>query len=248
METVRPTVVTAVVTVFAAAAQPALAGPPYVTDDPQPTSRGHYEIYTFAAAVKSRGGADIAGGLDFNFGAADNLQLTAVFPVAVNDPKDGRARSGLGRIELAAKYKLIRQDSAGFDLAVFPRVFLPAGDAALGERHGSLLLPVWVSKSVGAFTAFGGGGCTINRGGGSHDYCQAGAAFTWQMTPVLQVGSEFYGSGSDSAGGRTSSGIGAGVIYDLSERFHLLGSYGGGLTNAAETNKSTWYLALLTTF
>jgi hypothetical protein len=29
---------------------PALAGPPYITDDPEPTDTGHYEIYFFRRA------------------------------------------------------------------------------------------------------------------------------------------------------------------------------------------------------
>ena len=60
----------------------AWAGPPYVTDDPQPTDVGHWEIYAFATGAEASG--DLAGeaGLDINYGAANDLQVTSVIPAS----------------------------------------------------------------------------------------------------------------------------------------------------------------------
>src|ERR1700712_3742108 len=134
--------------VFAAviAAGPALAGPPYVTDDPEPTAEGHYEIYLFAGGSTAQDGSGGAGGIDFNYGAAPDLQLTAVLPLAWDHPNAGPSSANLGNIELAAKYKFLHQDDIGFDVAFFPRVFLPAGSDAGGEGHVSLLLPIWIGR------------------------------------------------------------------------------------------------------
>jgi hypothetical protein len=38
-------------------AQPARAGPPYVSDDPEPTDYGHFEIYAFNNGTATRDGA-----------------------------------------------------------------------------------------------------------------------------------------------------------------------------------------------
>ncbi|MGN6148908.1 MAG: hypothetical protein ACTHPD_10250, partial [Rhizomicrobium sp.] len=70
---------------------PALAGPPYVTDDPAPTDKGHFEIYAFDAGTSARGGVDGQAGIDFNYGGAADLQLTAVLPLNYEKP----GRSGL---------------------------------------------------------------------------------------------------------------------------------------------------------
>src|ERR1700749_4484690 len=86
------------------ASVPALAGPPYVTDDPEPTDTGHYEIYLFADGTSARDGSGGEAGIDFNYGAAPDLQLTAVLPLGYDDPKTGPATTALGNIELAAKY------------------------------------------------------------------------------------------------------------------------------------------------
>lgn len=226
---------------------PALAGPPYVTDDPEPTDKGHYEIYLFAGGTTTRDDSSGAGGIDFNYGAADDLQLTAVLPVAWRNA-DGMSASNLGNIELAAKYKFLHQDDVGVDVAFFPRVFLPAGSETVGERHVSLLLPFWIGRSWDRWSTFGGGGCTINNGGDSQNFCQLGWALTREVVPGLQLGAEIYHETADTRGGKPSTGIGFGANYDLTDNFHLMGSIGPGIQNAATTNQMTWYTALLVTF
>ena len=48
----------------------ALAAPPYVTDDPQPTEYGHYEIYAFTAGTTTMDGTGGQAGFDLNYGGA----------------------------------------------------------------------------------------------------------------------------------------------------------------------------------
>ena len=68
------------VPIFAAAAclaaAPAHAGPPFITDDPEPVDLGHWEVYGFSAGTHTA--ADTGGtlgGIEVNYGAAPNLQL-----------------------------------------------------------------------------------------------------------------------------------------------------------------------------
>jgi hypothetical protein len=229
-------------------AAPALAGPPYVTDDPEPTDVGHYEVYLFAGGTATKDGSGGEGGIDFNYGAATDLQLTAVLPVGWDSPNAGPSAVNLGNVELAAKYKFLHQEDFGIDVAFFPRVFLPAGSSAVGARHVALLLPVWIGRSWGRWSTFGGGGCTISHGGGAQNFCQLGWALTNQITPKLQIGAEIYHQGADSIGGKASTGLGFGATYDLNENFHLMASVGPGIQNAAATDRVTWYSALLLTF
>jgi len=231
-----------------ATACPALAGPPYVTDDPEPTDLGHFEIYEFTQGTATRGGTGGEAGIDFNYGAAPNLQLTAVVPLAYDAPTSGPGAVNLGNIELAAKYKFLHQEDAGLDVAFFPRVFLPSGSPAIGERHASLLLPFWLSRDWGEWSAFGGGGCTLDHGGDAQNSCLVGAALTRQVLPDLQLGMEVYHQTAATRGGRAFTGLGGGVIYDLNEHWHLMASFGPGLQNAGEDDISSWYIATLVTF
>src|ERR1700680_3895303 len=144
-------------------ARPALAGPPYVSDDPEPTDYKHFEIYSFSSGTATRGDIGGAAGVDFNYGAAPNLQLTATLPAGFDRPGSGRTGFGLNNTQLAAEYRLLHQDSFGLDVSVFPRVFLPSGSTNIANDTASLLLPVWVQKDwSGGWSAFGEGGCVIS--------------------------------------------------------------------------------------
>ncbi|HEX3944752.1 MAG TPA: transporter [Rhizomicrobium sp.] len=233
---------------FLMIAPAANAGPPYLSDDPQPTDYQHYEIYAFADGDVGRNGSGGEAGIDFNYGATPDLQLTAVLPAGYARPSGGPPDVDLGNIELAAKYRVLHQDDFGFDVAVFPRLFLPAGSAQVGERHASFLLPIWVEKDWGKLSGFGGGGCVLNNGGDSRDFCLMGWSLTYQLLPNLQLGGEVFHQTADTVGGRANTVVGAGVKYDVSDNYHLLGYIGPTVQNAAETNRYTWYGSVLFTF
>jgi len=230
---------------FLAVAAPAIAGPPYQTDDPEPADLGHFEIYAFSDGVRTR--ADTAGqsGLDINYGAAEDLQLTAVLPLGFDDPHDEPSAVGLSDIELGAKYRFLHQDDEGWDVSFFPQADLPTrSHAVLGEDHASFFLPLWVQKDWGDWSTFGGGGYDVDSGDGARDFWFMGWALTYQLTKALNVGAEIYHSTPATIGGRPSTGLGLGADYDLNEHYHLLASFGPGIQNAAETDSYSWYASL----
>lgn len=226
----------------------AWAGPPYFTDDPEPTDFQHYEIYAFTNGMNAQDGATGESGIDFNYGGAPNLQLTATLPLAYDIAAAGSSAIGPGNVELAAKYRFLTQQNFGLDVAVFPRVFLPSASASVGTQHAAFLLPVWLEKDWGQWSAFGGGGCAINRGGNSQDYCEAGVVVTRQVKTDVQVGVELFHQSADTIGNKDMTSIGTGVRYDLSDHLHLLGYLGRGIQNAEATDRLNWYTSLLFTF
>jgi len=228
--------------------EPACAGPPYISDDPEPTDYQHYEIYAYTDGTTTRGGTAGEAGIDFNYGAAPDLQLTAVVPLDYESLADTPASTGLGNVQLAAKYRFLHQESVGFDVSVFPRVFLPSGTPYAGTRHASLFVPMWIEKDWDKWSAFGGGGCELNRDANSRNFCQVGWVLARQVLPDLQLGAEIVHQTADVQGGRATTGVGVGVIYDLSETYHLMGYAGPGIQNAAENNQCSWYAAVLFTF
>lgn len=228
--------------------QPALAGPPYVSDDPEPTDYGHFEIYTFNTGTMTQIGTEGETGIDFNYGAAPDLQLTATLPLGFSFAGSGAAQFGLSNVELAAKYRFLHQATFGWDVAVFPRIFLPSGSDAVGDRNASLLLPLWVQRDLGnGWATFGGGGCQIFVTTSSQDTCMAGWVVTRQVTSNLQIGAElFHQTASEVARATTSLGIGA--TYDVNKNFHLLGYLRAGVQNPRQTDEVSWYTAMLFTF
>jgi hypothetical protein len=219
--------------------QTAQAGPPYLSDDPEPTDYGHYEIYAFGDGTQTSAGWAGEGGIDFNYGGAPDLQLTAVLPLAY----DETGRRGLGNVELAAKYRFLHQDYAGWDVSVFPRVFLPSATRGLGDDHVALLLPFWAQKDFGAWSLFGGGGCTLQAGG---DVCEGGAALTREIAPGFRLGTELYYV-APAPGQKASTVLGLGASYDVSATYHLLAWWGPGLQNLNDAGRQSLYAALLFT-
>jgi hypothetical protein len=227
--------------------QSAVAGPPYVSDDPEPTDYKHFEIYTFTTGTTTRDGTAGQSGIDFNYGAAPDLQLTATLPEGYSQTIDGTS-IGASNIELAAKYRFLHQDGFGLDVSVFPRVFLPSGSNVIGDNRVSLLLPVWVQKDwSGGWSAFGGGGCTMSDRR-AIDFCQMGAVLNYQLLPKLQVGAEIFHQTADAGGVPATSSVGVGWRYDLNDTYHLLGYIRRGIENANETDRYSWYTSVLFTF
>ena len=83
----------------------AIAGPPFLTDDPEPTEAGHWEIYAPLIEAEGVGSAfDGAIGAEFNYGAAPDLQLTVGLPVDFASGANNRSW-GAGDIKASAKYR-----------------------------------------------------------------------------------------------------------------------------------------------
>lgn len=235
-------------TVLVALARPTIAGPPFVSDDPEPTPYHQFEIYTFNSGTNTRDGTGGETGVDFNYGAGPDLQLTATLPAGFDQSAAGGSHFGLSNIELAAKYRFLHQDTFGVDVAVFPRVFLRSGSNTVGDSHASLLLPVWVQKDwKGGWSAFGGGGCVVSEIR-SAEFCEAGAVLTYQVLPKLQIGAELFHQTATSGGTPATSSVGIGWRYDLTKNFHLLGYVRRGVENVERTDRYSWYTSVLFTF
>ena len=225
-------------------AAPALAGPPFVSDDPEPTAAGHWEIYGFAAGTHVPGESDGAGGFDINYGGAKDLQVTAVLPLNYQTGRDGAV--GLGNIELAAKYKFLHQadGSPWPDVAFFPRAFVPTAGHRFGTRRLSVLLPLWAQKDLGQWSLFGGGGYDINPGRGQRDFWLTGVGLQRALGERLSLGAEIYRQTADADDARRFTGLNVGALYKLGPHWSLIGSAGPGIEHSRTEGRYSFYVAL----
>lgn len=208
------------------AATPALAGPPYLTDDPVPTDTGHWEIYVFTGGEAQRSNVDDESGLDLNYGPVPGVQLTATLPLAFShDPQKGW-RSGTGDVELGVKYRFFNDEKHGISAAIFPRSILPTSNIASGEK-ARFLLPIWVGKDFKDGTSlFGGGGYEFNPGPGNRGFLEAALALTHDLSKSVSIGGELAWQQTDTAGGTSQKRAGVGSIVKLSDHYALLMSGG----------------------
>jgi Putative MetA-pathway of phenol degradation len=204
----------------------AWAGPPFLTDDPEPTETGHWEIY--GPLIEGEGkGADFQGsvGAEINYGVAPNVQITLGLPIAYSHDATGM-KWGAGDVAVSVKYRFFHDEEAGLSIAAFPGITVPTASNGLGNSKVTGLLPVWIQKDSGLWSVFGGGGYAINPGAGNRNYWTGGVAVSRQINSKLLIGIEANRQGADIIGGRASTSLGVGAIYQLKAPFRLLASGG----------------------
>lgn len=233
------------VVLLAAVSSPATAGPPFITDDPEPTDTGHFENYLYVQGT--RAGATTSGpaeGIEINYGALADTQLTASIPLNSN-PGPGGIGVVFAPFSLGVKYRFIEEDDDGWrpQVAVFPQMQIPSGSASHSVPTTGLL-PVWMQKSFGRWTAFGGGGLTLNPGAGNRDFAIWGGALMRQMSDHLQLGAEMFGETRSSLQIGGSAAVGIGALYDLSENWHLIGSVNTGIVNRRQNDSYAYTFAV----
>ncbi len=222
----------------------AWAGPPFLTDDPEPTDTGHWEIYAPLVEAEGRG-ADFEGsaGVELNYGAAPDLQITIGLPMAFSHDRGGWRR-GAGDVAVSAKYRFYHDEGAGLSIAVFPGMTLPTASNGMGNGRVTALLPVWAQKDIGAWSIFGGGGYAINPGPGNRDHWEGGIAVARRIAPHLLIGIEADRKGADTIDGRSSTSLGLGGIYQLGGALRLLASGGPSLSDGEGKAGFHGFLAL----
>ncbi len=205
-------------------------GPPFVTDDPEPVDYQHWEFYV--ASMDSKYNGDWSGTLphfELNYGVIPDVQLHLIVPLAYDIPPQGGAHYGLGDVELGTKFRFVHETNDLPQIAIFPLVELPTGSARdnLGNGHTQAFLPLWLQKSWGTWTAYGGGGYGVNSLSGSQNWEFVGAVLQKQVLSNLAVGAEIYHQTeyqTDFPNVGTAFNLGA--VIDLNDQNHLLISAG----------------------
>ncbi len=217
-----------------------------MTDDPEPTEFGHWEIYNFVSAVHAEGATAGQGGFDINYGGAQDLQLTTVVPANYQSP----GRIGLGEIELAAKYRFVHQADDGWmpDVAFFPRVFLPTAGRQFGPARVSYFLPFWAQKDWGGWSLFGGGGYEVNPGPGNRNFWLGGLALSRAITDKFALGAEIFDQTPAATGQKAFAAVNAGATYGLTDHWSLIASGGPGVQSLRGQGQYDFYVALEATY
>lgn len=222
----------------------ALAGPPFLTDDPTPTETGHWEIYAPEFDAAGAGSTfDGAFGAELNYGATPDVQLTLGLPAAyVHD--DTGFHVGRGDLKLSAKYRFYHDEANGVSVAVFPGVTVPTARRGLGAGRLTALLPVWGQKDVGAWSVFGGGGYALNPGFGNRNYWTGGVALGRAFSDQSFAGVEVDRQGADTVEGHASTSLGLGAIMPLKAPLRLLASAGPTFVDGKSSRAFHVFLAL----
>ena len=205
------------------------AGPPFVTDDPEPVEYRHWEFYIASQYVHDDAGVSAtAPHIELNYGAFQDTQLHIIVPFVYSSPKEDSRKYGLGDIEVGVKYRFIHEGDIMPQIGLFPIVVSSTGSKSrgLGEGHVRLFIPLWLQKSWGPWTTYGGGGYWINNGNDNKNYWQTGWEIQRKISEKLTVGAEIFNTSPTAKDESDRTGFNIGTIINISEDYHLLFSAG----------------------
>ena len=215
---------------------PVFGGPPFRTDDPEPVDYKHWEFYTATEYQNDKGAlSGTAPHFEVNYGVIANLQLHLMVPNAYDRPKRGPSQFGLGDIELGAKYRFVEESKYVPMVGAFPLIEVPTGSRSrgLGTGETQLYLPLWVQKSWGSWTTYGGGGYRINPGTGNKNYWYTGWLLQRDLAKWLTIGAEVFHITPPATEGQHETGYTIGAIINFSDKYHLIGSAGTDIRGPA---------------
>lgn len=204
---------------LALAAGAALAGPPFMTDDPEPLEAGHSEAYLFSTYDKGPDGSrqTLLPAFEFNHSPVEDVHLHLVVPYANVYPADGSSsQHGLGDVEVGVKYRFVHETDDHPQVGIFPMVELDTGDADKGLGNGKtwFTLPVWIQKSFGDWTTYGGGGRAFNSAAGMRNYNFGGWLLQRKISDDLILGGELFSQGATSVDGKSTTFLNFGGFYN----------------------------------
>lgn len=210
----------------------ALAGPPFLTDDPEPVELRHWEFY--AATQWSAERHAVAGSLphaEVNYGALPGLQLHAIAPLELAHSTGHATEYGLGDIELGTKFRFVDEGEWRPQIGVFPLVTLPTGSEARGLGAGRVeaLVPLWIQKSFGAWTTYGGGGLRFAAEGKA---AVLGWLIQHDFSEQITLGTEAYVT-APLRGAMAQVQLNLGAVVNFTDLHHLLLSGGPSFGNDA---------------
>jgi hypothetical protein len=223
-------------------------GPPYTTDDPVPVDYRHWELYLASQHAHGRfGQTGTAPHVEVNYGLAPDVQLHVIAPFSYAKFRTRTIRYGLGDVEIGAKYRFVQETEGRPQIGVFPHVELPTGSSprGLGGGRAQIFLPVWLQKSWGSWTTYGGGGYTFNPGPGRLNYWTVGWEVQRDLSKAVTLGAEIFASTPSAAGERSRTSFNLGTVLTLGPRQFILFSAGRDIRGPSDLTLYVAYQMVL---
>jgi hypothetical protein len=200
------------------------AGPPFVTDDPEPPPPGGWEINVPFILEHTPGSTEIDAPLfDFNYGLPD-IQLKLEFPIKIVHEDGSGTTAGIGDMLMGVKWRFFNEEKSQFQLGIYPQLLVPSGDRArgLGEGRTAFVLPLVAQKSWGKWTLYGNVGYWWRTAAETHNYVYAGAVLEREINERLTLGAELFGNSPKERDIRSEFAFNIGGTWKLSTHLNLL--------------------------
>lgn len=222
---------------FLAGSATVWAGPPFVTNDPDPPELGQWEINLPWSMERSRDGS--ASGefvrVDVNYGYDRYTQLSIELPTPYKLAADDGLHFGVGDVLLEYKRRFGLDAKTGY-FGINPQLTLPTGDATrgLGAGRATLQLPLLYQKQWGNTVVYGDARYKWQAGEQGKSYWFFGLAFEHAMSGRLKLGAEIFATTPVSPGGEPNADFNLGGKWVLAPGRILMLSAGRSFLNEPE--------------
>ena len=224
-------------TLFYSAVPNAFAGPPFRTDDPQPVDYRHWEFY-IASEQQFEKDATTATlpHFEINYGVVPDVQIHFVAPLGYMRTSAG-THYGYSDTEIGIKYRFTEETDDIPQIGVFPLVEIPTGDVnmQLGAGKTQVYFPVWIQKSFGNWTTYGGAGFWYVRVPGQQNWIFSGWELQYDFSKFVTLGGELYYETANTPDAKAGESFSLGGFINFDETNHLLFSIGHSLSGIAAT-------------
>lgn len=204
------------------------AGPPFITDDPQPVDFLHWELYFSSAQFIGGGEIDATlPHIEINYGVLPDVQLHLILPMGFVNT-NGSSSYGFSNTEFGIKYRFIDETEDWPQVGTFPMVEIPtaSNEQNLGSGLTQIFFPLWAQKSWGSITTYGGGGFWYNPGEGNKNYLFLGWEIQNDFSKNVTLGGELFFQTATAVDQKSDAGCNLGGFINFDETNHLLFSLG----------------------
>ena len=213
----------------------AQAGPPFTTDDPEPIDHRHWELYLGSQSYHDDDGwVGTAPLFEVNYGVVPDVQLHLIVPLAFAAPAGEGTHYGPGDVETGAKLRFVHESDRMPQIGTYPMLDLPIGRSSRGLGNGAvqIFVPLWIQKSFGPWTTYGGPGYWINRAANAKNWWYFGWEIQRRIFGPLTVGVEFFHETPQVSAGDSDTRFNVGIIWDISPTHHILASAGRSIVGS----------------
>lgn len=207
---------------------PVQAGPPFVTDDPEPPPPAGWEINVPFIIERTPGTTEMDAPLfDLNYGLPD-IQLKLEVPIKIVHEDSNGTLAGAGDLLIGVKWRFFYSEKSQLQLGIYPQLLVPSGDHArgLGEGRTAFVLPLVAQKNWEKWTLYGNVGYWWRTAAETRNYFYAGAVLERDINQRLTLGAELFGNSPKERGGHSELAFNVGGVWKLNEHLNLLFSGG----------------------
>ena len=215
---------------------PIFAGPPFITDDPEPVPYKHWEFYISSVDFLQ---TDTKSGtlphFEVNYGVIPNVQLHLQIPINYL-LEENKFDYGYGNTEFGVKIRFLNLKESKIQMGVFPVFQIPTvRNENFSTNHVQSFLPVWVQKSWEKLITYGGVGYCFNPGNNNRNWEFAGWEAQYAFTENLTFGGEVFYKTATESKSKDYLGFNLGGSINFSEQFHFIFSAGQSITGEKGT-------------